>query len=95
MKKVGHSLRLVAAALDGALPPDGDWFRVLEIANRGWLGPALYLAPSRGRENAMPSSVRDYLAFLHERNCERNRRLRDQLCEAVTVLNKKGTEPNR
>jgi hypothetical protein len=76
------------------LPPDGDWLEVLEIANRGWLAPALFLALKRcGHEDALPPSVREYLAFLHEQNRERNRRLLEQLFEAVAALNAAGIEP--
>ena len=94
MKKPGGDLRLVTAALRGSLPNEANWISVLEIANRGWLGPALYLALERNGQLArVPGQVSDYLAFLHGRNRERNRRLRAQLIEAVGALNHAGIEP--
>lgn len=94
MKRAGHSLRLVSAALQGRLPPEAEWPAVIETANRGWLGPALYVALSRNGSLAeAPEPVRDYLGLLHERNLERNRRLRAQLTEAVIALNSSGIQP--
>ena len=40
-----------------------------------------------------PPSVGDYLSYLHDRNGERNRRLRVQLLEAISALNAQGIEP--
>jgi hypothetical protein len=76
-------------------PPAGDqWLNVLEIANRAWLAPALYLALSRASQlEQIPVPVRDYLALLHERNRERNLRLRAQLVEAVCAMNAQMIEP--
>ena len=94
MKKPGHTLRLVTAALQGRPPPETDWHAVVEVANRGWLGPALFVALRRAdRLDAIPPPVREYLAFLHERNGERNRRLRGQLIEAIGALNSAAIEP--
>lgn len=94
MKRPGHSLRLVTTLLRGQLPQDAEWPTVLETANRGWLGPALYLALDRAAHlNHIPPVVRDYLALLHGRNCDRNRRLLAQLLEAIGALNRRGIEP--
>ena len=94
MKKAGHSLRLVTEAIQGRPPDEGDWLAVLDIANRGWLGPALYVALRRAeRLDEIPPPVRDYLSFLHDRNCERNRRLRAQLLEAIRLMNAAAIEP--
>ena len=94
MKGPGYSLRLVTAALQGRLPDEPAWPTVLEVANRGWLCPALYLALRRsGQLDDVPVAVREYLCFLHDRNCERNRRLREQLVEAVRALNGATIEP--
>lgn len=90
----GRSLRLATAALRGHLPADADWPAVLDTANRGWLGPALYLALGQaGRLDEVPEPVHEYLAFLHDRNRERNQRLRAQLVEAIGVLNGQGIRP--
>lgn len=94
MKNRASPLRLLIAAFDGQLPDESDWPKVLEAANRGWLVPALYVALRKkdclGR---LSEPVRDYLALLHDRNAERNRRLRAQLVEALRALNQKGIEP--
>ena len=94
VKRPGHFLRLVTSVLQGRLPSEADWPIVLEIANRAWLGPALYVALRRNAQlNEIPPPVRDYLSFLHDRNCERNRRLREQLLEAISTLNDHNIEP--
>lgn len=94
MKHRASPLRLLIAALDGRLPDESAWPKVLETANRGWLVPALYVALRKQNcIDAVPEPVRDYLALLHDRNAERNRRLRAQLSEAVGALNRKGIEP--
>ena len=94
MKRPGHSLRLVTAAMQGRLPQPAAWPTVLEVANRGWLCPALYVVLRRAdRLSAIPVPVRAYLSFIHDRNSERNRRLRGQLVEAVRALNAAAIEP--
>lgn len=94
MTKAGHSLRLVTAALQGRLPEEADWPSVLEIGNRGWLTPALYVGLKRAdRLDEIPPPVREYLSFIHDRNYERNRRLRAQLIEAIKALNAAAIEP--
>jgi hypothetical protein len=94
VRKPGRLLRLLSGVLDGRPPPEDAWPGVLETANRGWLAPALYLALERsGALGEVPQPVRDYLSLLHERNRERNRRLRAQLVEATTALNGRGIQP--
>jgi len=94
MSPPGLSLRQLTAALDGRLPQPEAWPAVLELAGRGWLVPALHLAVQRAdRPDALPDEVRDYLSLLHDRNRERNRRLREQLVEAARALNAAGIEP--
>jgi putative nucleotidyltransferase-like protein len=46
-----------------------------------------------GEINRLPDDVREYLGFIHDRNGERNCRLRAQLTEAVTALNRHGIVP--
>lgn len=85
---------LVTSALRGRLPDNSEWPRLLEVANRAWLGPALFVALERAALlEDIPDPVRDYLELLHDRNLERNRRLRAQLIEAVGALNASGIEP--
>ena len=94
MRTRGHALRLLTAAFQGRLPGDAEWLAVIDMANRGWLGPALYVALKRmSRLDEVPQSVRDYLGLLHERNHHRNHCLRRQLIEAVGALNTAGIRP--
>src|SRR4051794_24043386 len=89
-----NPIRLLTSALGGALPDNSEWPRLLEVANRAWLGPALFVAFERAASlDDLPGPVREYLALLHDRNLERNRRLRVQLIEAVGALNGSGIEP--
>ena len=94
LKRPGHSLRLVTSLFEGNVPQEVEWPTVLEIANRGWLVPALYVSLKRnGLLAEIPDKVRHYLAFLHDRNHERNRRLRSQLLEAIIALNARSIQP--
>jgi hypothetical protein len=94
VSRVPRALRRLAFALDGGLPGDEEWFGLIEIANKGWLGPALYLALERsGSLGQVPDEARNYLALLHDSNRQRNLRLKGQLAEAVRALNAKGVEP--
>jgi hypothetical protein len=87
-------IRELAGALQGRPPNAHQWRDVLELANRTWVTPAVFLAlRAHGRLDAIPDDVRDFLAFIHERNVLRNRRLRAQLVEAVRALNGAGVEP--
>jgi len=84
----------LVAALRGQSPAAVDWFAMIETANRSWLTPALFVALERsGRLAELPADARDYLAFLHGRNRQRNLLLRGQLVEAVTALNGAGIQP--
>ncbi|MFC7536948.1 nucleotidyltransferase family protein [Sphingomonas sp. GCM10030256] len=94
MSKRDDPLRLLAQALRGGLPAPGEWQSVVELASRGWLVPALHLAMERsGHLAAVPREVRDYLELLHDRNRQRNARLRAQLTEAVAAFNDAGIRP--
>ena len=88
------SLGRLALALDGVLPDQEQWFDLIEIANKGWLGPALFLALKRaGSLGQVPEEPRAYLALLHDRTRDRNLRLKSQLLEAVGALNAHDIEP--
>lgn len=89
-----RSLALLTAAFSGSLPKEEEWLRVLELANRAWLTPALLLAlEDRGVANQVSEQVLQYLRLLHDRNAARNRRLLQQLAEATAVLNHFGITP--
>lgn len=82
------------AAMRGRLPDESRWLEVVDIANRAWLVPALYVALERvDCLSRIPDDVRDYLGLIHDRNRERNRRLRAQLVETLRALNGAGIHP--
>ena len=94
MKERDDALRLLMSAMRGGLPEDSRWLEVVDIANRGWLVPALYLALERNDcLSRIRDEVRDYLALIHDRNRERNRRLRAQLIDTLRALNATGVQP--
>jgi hypothetical protein len=84
----------LVAGLRGRAPDDPDWTAVIELANHTLVTPALFAALREGGQiDRVPADVRDYLAFIHDRNRERNRRLRAQLFEAVAAFNRNGIVP--
>jgi hypothetical protein len=94
MRRGGDALLSLAALLRGEPAADAGWTAVLALANRTLLTPALFVALRRADGlGHLPADVRDYLAFLHGRNLERNTRLRAQLIEAILALNQAGVEP--
>lgn len=89
-----NSVRLVTAALRGQIAHDANWWTILATANKAWLAPDLFLSLQQaGQLASIPGPVRDYLAFIHAKNLERNARLRTQLLEAARILNDAGIEP--
>ncbi|WP_186002950.1 nucleotidyltransferase family protein [Mycobacterium sp. KBS0706] len=87
-------LESLISALRGAPPVDADWFSVFEVANRSWMTPALFVAlRDCGGLPALPADAGDYLAFIHERNRQRNLLLRGQLVEVIAALNRSGIQP--
>jgi len=94
MTSSGASLRALVACLKGEAPRIDDWTSVIDLANRSWLTPALFSGLARAcRLEVLPQEVRDYCAFIHDRNLERNRRLHAQLIEAVGALNALNIQP--
>lgn len=90
----GRPLESLVSALRGAPPVDADWFTLIEVANHCWMAPALFVALDHcGGLSGLPADARDYLAFIHDRNRQRNLLLRDQLVEAVAALNRSGIQP--
>lgn len=88
------NLQALAALLNGGNPDEGPWDLVIQEANRHLVAPALY-ACFRDHDllGLMPADVENYLRLLHGLNEERNRRLKQQAVEAVSVLNEAGIEP--
>ena len=94
MTRARQPLRALAALFQGELPEEAEWSRIIDLANRAWLTPAVHVALEKhGRLAEIPDAVRDYIAVLHERNVERNGRLRSQLIEALGALNRASIEP--
>ncbi|WP_445503113.1 nucleotidyltransferase family protein [Microvirga sp. G4-2] len=94
MTAVGKALADLTACLRGELPTKTDWLSIFEISNRTLLTPALFEALSRaGQIDKVPEDACTYLEFIHQRNLERNKRLRAQLIEALAALNRAGIEP--
>jgi Uncharacterised nucleotidyltransferase len=94
MRNGSHPIRLLTRALCGELPHRTDWSGIIEVANKGWLAPALYLALEQaGTLNMFPEEASDYLRLLHELNRKRNLCLRAQLLEAIRSLNVAGIQP--
>lgn len=94
MHGVNDALPALISGLRGVLPREVDWVSLMGLANRNWLTPALFRAlHDASLIDGVPGDVADYLLMIHNRNLERNRRLRDQLWEAVARLNRAGVEP--
>lgn len=74
--------------------PVADWEGVIALANKTLVTPTLAerIAAAPG-SFAVPGDVRTFLAAIHARNRERNRRLFAQLSQAVGCLNSVGVEP--
>ena len=94
MMQVGAALEALIAGLRGRAVSTADWQSVIALANRSLLTPALFSALAHSGEiDRLPYDVREYLEFIHDRNWERNVRLRAQLAEAVAALNRRGIVP--
>lgn len=90
----GAALHSLILALRGVPRVDADWLSVIEVASRCWMTPALFVAlDGCGGLSGLPADARDYLAFIHDRNRQRNLLLRGQLLEAVAALNRSGIQP--
>ena len=94
MMRRPRPLDTLIAGLRGHETEGADWSAVIALANRTLLTPALCAAlDASGGLDRLPADARDYLCFVHDRNAERNRRLRVQLEEAVAALNYSGIVP--
>jgi hypothetical protein len=88
------ALTQLSLCLQGEVPPDADWMAMLDLANRGLataqLCAAVMASPST---ESLPDDVRAFLLDVQARNRERNRRLIEQLKDALRALNAVGIEP--
>lgn len=85
------ALGQLRACLTGRPPETVDWIAVIKLANEALLTPQLATALQTAPR--LPDDARAFLAEVRGRNAERNRRLFDQLTEAVGALNRAGIEP--
>lgn len=84
----------LVACLDGHAPVNVDWTGVITAANRTLTAGTLAERQLRnGCAIALPEDVRGFLVAVHGRAVERNRRVRNQLIEAVICLNRAGITP--
>lgn len=81
------------ACLDGRPPADIDWAEIIAMANRTLTTGTLAQRQRINGSMAIPEDVTSFLAAIRARACERDRRMRDQLAEAVTCLNRVGITP--
>src|SRR4051812_43313834 len=83
----------LAACLRGRPPQPLDWNEIIREANEHLVSPALGDALARQDLVRVPDDLGAYLRLIHDRNLERNTRLRAQALEAVAALNAIGIEP--
>ncbi|WP_176599085.1 nucleotidyltransferase family protein [Sphingobium aromaticivastans] len=76
------------ACLDGRPPVNVDWAGVIAAANQTLTTGTLAQRQRISGSIALPEDVRSFLAAVQARALERDRRMRDQLAEAVTCLNR-------
>jgi hypothetical protein len=88
------ALTQLSSCLQGQVPPNADWMAMLDLANRS-LATAQLGAAVMGERTAdhVPDDVRAFLHDVQSRNRERNRRLIEQLKDALRALNVVGIEP--
>lgn len=81
-------LRSLIDGLSGRPIETADWPAVIVAANR-----ALVTGILAARLEGGPEDVRSFLSVVHQRSLERNARLKAQLDEAVSQLNRAGLQP--
>jgi len=90
----GSILRTVVAAVSGNPPPQADWMELLTAANNALVTATM---AERLRESgvleSLPDDVQEFLQAVFESAVERNRRMLEQLTEAVGHLNRVGVRP--
>lgn len=90
-----RALEALISGLRGRLPAAStNWEAVIALANHSLLTPSLFTSLEQAGHSAeLPEDVREYLEFIRDSSRERNRRLREQLLEAVAVFNSHGVTP--
>src|SRR5262245_46144172 len=88
------ALTQLSSCLQGQVPPNADWMAMLDLANRSLATAQLGAAVMGERAvDHVPDDVRVFLKDVQARNRERNRRLIEQLKDALRALNAVGIEP--
>ena len=65
-----------------------NWQKVIPLADRHYVLPLLHsMLAAKGLTNALPTDLQETLSSLHELNCQRNEKLKQQLTEVVQRLN--------
>ncbi|MBI3452264.1 MAG: nucleotidyltransferase family protein [Rhodospirillales bacterium] len=87
VRLLADALRLDAPRNPRPLPGEDEWPAVVDLANRHFLAPALYVAlAATERLDALPAELRTYLAMLHRANVERNRVLHAQAADLAAAF---------
>lgn len=83
----------VSECLQGRVPPDADWERIIGCANDNLVGPLLYrrLVQS-GQARQIDPEALSYLASVDAANNTRNSMLKAQLDEVLSALTAEGME---
>ena len=84
-------LAALCSALKGKVPQEADWTKILALANRTLVTPALAAALT-GRDG-VPPEVQDFLEHIAERTRSRNQAMRAQLQDAADALARAGLCP--
>ena len=88
------ALTQLSMCFQGQVPPGADWMAMLDLANRSLATAQLCTAVmASSSAGALPDDVRVFLLDVQSRNRERNRRLVQQLKDALRALNAVGIEP--
>lgn len=85
------TLRALMACLRGKPTEACDWDKIIALANRTLVTPALAAPLAKGSD--VPPEVNAFLSEIESRSMERNRRLHAQLVEAVQALNRASIQP--
>jgi hypothetical protein len=73
---------------------DTDWTKIVGLANRNGVTPALWLALDRkGLAIDLPADLREYLMLIYDCNRQRNQIIVEQAEEAAIALNSHGIRP--
>jgi Uncharacterised nucleotidyltransferase len=84
-------LYALCACLRSDVSPQADWEKIIGMANRTLVTPAL--AESVRHDAALPSDVKDFLGLIRHQAIARNTMMFAQLQEALTAISATGVRP--